>query len=89
MTTVKARPCEACHASIYDLEHVRTRKEAPIDVRPNPRGNCLINIEEGFYTVVTKNVLEVMTQEERQKLHTNHFATCRYAHQFRRRSNAH
>ncbi len=52
---MKARPCEACEAPVYDLAHERTGKPAPIDAMPVAHGgNVRIDLAAGTYHVLTK-----------------------------------
>jgi hypothetical protein len=71
------RPCSTCKAPVFDLKHSRTGKLAPIDAEPNPKGNIMINHEEGTYVIVSQ-----VTVGER---HMNHWATCRDAAHWRKR----
>ena len=78
------RPCSACGVLVYDLEHVTSRMPSVIDAEADARGNILIHLEQGFYTVVPKSMRERMTPEAKAVLHFPHFATCPYASRFRK-----
>jgi hypothetical protein len=69
MTT--ATPCRFCHARVYWLEHETSRKRAPIDVRPSPRGSALINRQLGTYAIVPEAERAGLAD-----LYIVHFATC-------------
>lgn len=72
--TPRPRRCDVCPAYVYDLEHVRTRGLAPIDVDPvQEGGNITIDLDKGEYAVAGPGPWR----------HLNHFVTCENAAAFR------
>lgn len=69
--------CKSCKARIYWVPHHKSGTPAPIDVRPNPQGNIII--EQGHYRIVGPARTDEATPH-----YTNHFATCPQAGQHRR-----
>jgi hypothetical protein len=61
--------CETCGAPIFKLYHVRTNKRAPIDARPSPDGDIVL---EGVRCYrITK-----APRQPGEIRYKNHYATC-------------
>lgn len=90
---VYARKCRSCPTRVYDLDHERTGRQAPIEVaaddgagfmQPNGKivgGNIAINLADGTYRIVSKSRIAVMGHVG---LHLNHFVRCPKAAQWGR-----
>jgi hypothetical protein len=79
--TIEVTKCRRCPAEILMLKHNRTRNPAPIELGPSADGNIHIDLQQGTYIILTKDVLE-KARERGVPLHKNHFATCEYARSF-------
>lgn len=67
--------CRSCRALIYWLRHPVTRKLAPIDYEPSPKGNVALNEADDTYMILTGPSLDD-ARAEGMALRTNHFVTC-------------
>jgi hypothetical protein len=81
--------CHKCSAGIYWLRSVPTEKTpepklAPIDIKPNARGNLVISRELGLYRKATGNERE-MARINGKNLYISHFVTCPHAREFRKK----
>lgn len=72
--------CRSCKADILWLEHVVSRRKAPIDAQPVPNGNILIDEPLGTYSNITRSSV-VPPGAAR---YTNHFAICPDSQSFKR-----
>lgn len=85
--------CSGCGATVFWRANASTGKQAPVDARPDPKGNVVI--DSGAYKVLTKaemSALDIIAQDknQRQTVRYNlHFATCPKAGTFRRCSKCH
>lgn len=70
--------CRSCGASIVWCVSASTGKRAPIDAEASAEGNILI-ARDGRYLILAPE----SAGEHAGKLHTNHFATCTSASQWR------
>jgi hypothetical protein len=77
---VPGSKCRSCKAPIMWLEHVVSRKKAPIDAEPVADGNILADPALGTYSVLTRDAV-VPPGAAR---YTNHFQTCPDAKSFKR-----
>lgn len=86
--------CEACGAPVIWVANDKTGKVAPIDLRPDPAGNILLNWSAGrpmapptSYTVLGKPdaVTPSLFEDDTRPRYTSHFATCPNADHYRRR----
>jgi hypothetical protein len=65
------------------LPHVRTGKMAPIDVKPDPRGNVVIDYQAETYGVLGKAVRQD-ARNQGLELHMAHHLTCPEGSSWRR-----
>lgn len=71
--------CRSCGAPVIWVAHETTGKRAPLDARPDPKGN--LAIDGGTYYVVAP---ELRAQHALiDGLYTSHFATCPKASSWR------
>ena len=75
--------CRSCDAPIFMLKHAETGKYNPINVEPAPNGNLSLDLEKETYRLLSGPVLQV-AQESGCDLHISHFATCKFAKQYRK-----
>ncbi len=83
-----AQPCSACPALVYWAKNDKTWKPAPIDAVNDPAGNIITfhrgESREKYYRVIGENERRGFAVAG-TPMHTNHFATCPNAKQFRGR----
>lgn len=83
--------CRSCHHSVVWLEHVVSKKKAPIDFAPNEDGNAIAVDADGDQTIIeTAVAYKVLRKGEYAPMprHMPHFATCSAAKQFRGKGRA-
>lgn len=71
--------CRSCGADIYWLEYPTTGKRAPINAEPEDKGNVLVDLEKGTYSIAK------MDQLGKVEAHKNHFVTCPQSHSWARK----
>lgn len=74
--------CKKCNAEILWLSHHETENVNPIDAEGTPDGNLVIDREREIYRAATGNEKE-MAKNNGKKLYVSHFATCKFAEEFR------
>lgn len=67
----QAERCKSCGAHVWWLKHTGTQRPAPINVEPDPKGNCVINLEAKTYTTLGR-----LNGTSGLPHYTNHFMTC-------------
>ena len=77
--------CRACDAEIVFAE-TRNGKRMPVDVEPNPDGNCYLS-KDGTDATVQVLAGDDLAEAKRSglQLHKSHFTTCPESADFRRR----
>lgn len=75
--------CSSCKAPIRWKEIGDAGKQHPVDVRPAPNGNILIQ-DDGTARIVSRPELDTL-RASRVPLFLSHFATCPNAAQHRKR----
>ncbi len=86
MSDYPREECGTCQAPIIWASHERTRGPAPIDAEPVVGGT--IQLFDGPTGIVGYRILkpEQVATKTWGSLHTNHFATCRDAPAWRRKT---
>ena len=74
--------CEKCGKQINWLNHKTSDKPAPIEAEPNANGNILIKGNQ--YRIATNDERE-LAKTKGHPLYLNHFASCEFAQEFRRK----
>jgi len=70
--------CRSCNAEMYMLKHVDTGKFNPINARPEPNGNIMLDLGLGTYRILT-GLERTAAMESGADLHTSHFSNCKFA----------
>jgi hypothetical protein len=72
--------CKSCGAAIYWLKHESTKRPAPVDALPDPKGkgNIAPDFEAGTYRIAMFD----------KSLHLNHFVTCPQAGEWAKKKKA-
>lgn len=79
-TELKTEACRSCHAPILWAKHITTGKAAPLDAATDLNGNCVL-YDNGTYAVL--RTTDTIAAPER--MHTNHFQTCKDAKKWSRK----
>lgn len=74
--------CQYCEKPIRWLKHKDTNNFAPIETEPSEKGNIFIS--GLFYRLATDEEI-IKAKQINKPLYINHFATCAFAEQFRRK----
>lgn len=77
-----AKTCQHCEKPITYLKHKVTNKFAPIETEPSENGNIFISGQ--YYRNATDEEIK-KAKQIKKPLYINHFATCEFAEQFRRK----
>ena len=77
----KISHCGSCNTPVYWLKNGLTGKIAPIETEPNERGNVVISLDHGTYTVLGPTLRRMVLDGQMPSippdaLYLNHFVTC-------------
>lgn len=84
--------CRRCKEEIIWLKQLPNEKNPepkanPIEARPHPDGNLVIDRAQGLYRIATDEEKRI-AKETGKNLYISHFATCKFAKSFSKKERA-